>query len=356
MKNREKKMFPLLLVMILVLLSLSESKTGKICQNPSGKNVDWYIVLLFPETATKERGLYYGYFDNTSTELAYYKYEDSSFPGIKVVQGFEDGKTNYFFWNDDQSTDDDSKSASSGKAHSKGGLIFNDTEGLLFSHSLPRFPRRKDDNTILDSLPLNGGVYGQHFICISMDKTNILKVVESLNIINPPMMINVEQDLTQTPPNPMVEKLIKNRQDSKLPVSQISEITSIGGQKFQIFSKGRNNPSLPYDLEIPEYYKDGLYVETWTKPDMLPSICKGENKILNVLNLNFGVYNYDKNQEHSKWAVATKKNICCFGDLNRTESQKKRGGNIICFENKKLATIMRAAIVASETCQLKFLS
>jgi hypothetical protein len=160
MKYRAKKMFSLISVLILVLCSLCQSKPGKICQNPSGKNVDWYVVFLFPETATQERELYYGYFDATSTEMAYYKYADSSFPGIKVVQGFEDGKTNYFFWNDDQSTDDDSKSASSGKAHSKGGLIFNETEGLLFSHSLPRFPRRKDESTIMDSLPLNGGVYG----------------------------------------------------------------------------------------------------------------------------------------------------------------------------------------------------
>ena len=341
---------------LLTLIYSSNSKTIKTCESPSGKSVDWYVIFLFPETATKEKTLAYGYFDNSMTEMTYHNYDDKTFPGIKVVHDFEDGKTNYFFWNDDQSTDTDSKSASSGKAHSKGGLIFDKNNGIIFSHSLPRFPRRKEDDSILPSLPTNGGVYGQHFICISTDTPNTLKVIESLNIINPPLMIFSEKDLVNNPPNPLVDKLIKNRQDSKLPDSKITEIFSSAGQKFQIFSKGRNNVNLPYDEEIPNFYNDGLYVETWTKPEMLPSICEGTKKVINVSTLKFGNYVYDKNQEHSKWGVGIKKDICCFGDLNRTESQKKRGGNIICFENKNLSKIMRSAITEKDSCYLKFLS
>ncbi len=355
MKLQFEKLIFSILAFVILFSALTQAKKEKTCVSPLGKTVDWYVIFLFPETATKDRGLAYGYFDETLSEMSYYKYEDKSFPGIKILSEYEDGKTNYFFWNDNQSTDDTSKSAASGKAHSKGGLIFNDSKGILFSHSLPRFPRRKDDDSILHSLPLNGGVFGQTFICISMNKENALKVVDTLNIINAPIMFNVESDLVSKPPSPQVEKLIKNRQDSKLPDSLISEIASSAGQKFHIFSKGRNNDNLPYDSEIPSFYKDGFFVETWTKPQLLPSICKGDYKVINVANLNFGDYIYDRNQEHSKWALGIKKNVCCFGDLNRTESQKKRGGNVICFENTKLANIMRKAITNKDSCDLKFL-
>lgn len=351
-----KKIIFSICILLMILCNLSQIKSIKTCESPTGKTVDWYVVFLFPETATKEKTLAYGYFDNTMNEMSYHKYEDKSFPGIKILHDYEDGKTNYFFWNDDQSTDVDSKSASSGKAHSKGGLIFDKNHGLLFSHSLPRFPRRKEDDSILPSLPTNGGVYGQHFLCISIDAPNSLKVIETLNIINPPLMIFTDKDLVHSPPNPLVEKLIKNRQDSKLPDSKITEINSKAGSKFQIFSKGRNNPNLPYDEEIPNFYKDGLYVETWTKPEMLPSIMEGSKKVINVSSLKFGNYIYDKNQEHSKWAVGIKKDTCCFGDLNRTESQKKRGGNVICFDNTNLARIMRSAIIEKDSLNLKFLS
>ena len=54
------------------------------------------------------------------------------------------------------------------------------------------------------------------------------------------------------------------------------------------------------------------------------------------------------NQEHSKWAITHSKNIVCFADLNHCESQKERGGNIVCFENSKLHDIMKKAIIATD--------
>ena len=326
------------------------------CVNPEGKEVDWFVAFLYPSTSNKKANLSYGYFDNTTTSLKYYEYSDATFPGIKVIMTFEQENSNYFIWNDDATTDGGEKASTSGKAHSKGGLIFDKTSGVLFSHSLPRFPRRTEDNKVLASFPTNAGIYGQTFICISMNKENSLKVVETLNIIVPPLLLNVESDMLQSPGNADVLKLIKNRLDSKLPLTKITEIQSKGGASFQIFSKSKNEESLPYDEQIPKFYKDGLYVETWTKPKQEASECSGEYMIINVSELNFGEFSYDKNQEHSKWAVGIKKDVCCFGDLNRCASQRKRGGNVICFINKKLADIMRGAIKTVESCpKLNFL-
>jgi hypothetical protein len=340
---------------ILSLAYISIFTTAKkVCVNPEGKEVDWFVVFLFPETSNKNVKLSYGYYDDSLTNMKYVEYSDKTFPGIKAIMQFEQANTDYFIWNDDATTEEGEKSSSSnGKAHSKGGLIFDKTSGILFSHSLPRFPLRTDKNKVIASFPDNAGIYGQTFICINMNYDNAIKVAETLNLINPPLLVNIEDDVLQKPGNPEILKLIKNRQDSKLPNTKITEIKSLKGDAFTIFSKSRNEETLPYDVQIPAYYKDGLFVETWTKPVQIPSICKGENLVINVNELQFGDFAYNKNQEHSKWAVGIKKDVCCFGDLNRCDSQRKRGGNVICFINKKLAGIMRGAIKTVESCPKK---
>ena len=65
---------------------------------------------------------------------------------------------------------------------------------------------------------------------------------------------------------------------------------------------------------------------------------------MNFLEVKYDSYEYEVNKEHSKWGITHKKNIVCFADLNHTESQKERGGHIVCFENEKLHNIMKEAI------------
>ena len=327
------------------------SVNQKTCLTPEKKEVDWFVIFLFPINSNESKVLSYGYFDENSKSIEYYEYDSETFPGISLLEGYDDDETNYFFWNDDTTVENGEKSSSSsGKAHSKGGLIFNTEGGFLLSHSLPRFPRRAERNKIIDDFPSNAGVFGQTFICISLDKENSLKIVETLNIINPQMVMSVNEDRTQTPGNAEVLKLIKNRQDGKLPDFKISEVISRKGKAFQVFSKGRDQPNLPYDSYIPNHYKDSIFVQTWTKPDMEESICKETYKVINVQEVKFGEFAFDKNQEHSKWAVGAKKDLCCFGDLNRTSSQKKRGGNTICFLQLNLAKTMRTAITLRDSC------
>lgn len=342
-----------MLFLFLFTFTLGKNTNPRSCKNPQGKEVDWFVIFLFPETSSKNP-LSYGYFDNMSQEMTYMLYDKLTFPGIRVIEEYEGKGTNYFFWNDDTTVDGgDKTSASMGRAHSKGGLIFDKDSGLLISHSLPRFPRRNEKNEIEFSFPSNAGIYGQTFICITVDKENAIKIVDTLNIINPSLVENVGSDMTQNPGNESVLKLIKNRYDSKSPLSKITEVTSKGGSNFEVFSKNKKEHQLPYDKAIPQHFNDGMYVETWTRPEMIPSICNETHQVLNVNNLNFNGFIYENTNEHSKWGVGIKNDFCCFGDLNRTESQKKRGGNVICLHNAKLADIMRKAITSSDTCSMK---
>ena len=127
--------------------------------------------------------------DNTLNSLQYYLYEESTFPPTMitsyVTSNSNSADFNYFFWNDDLTVKDgESKSAPSSRAHAKGSLVYDKSNGAFLLHSLPRFPTRTSTNEILTELPSNAGSYGQHFLCITVSKTTSEKIAELLNYIN----------------------------------------------------------------------------------------------------------------------------------------------------------------------------
>lgn len=345
----------------LLLLSLTLIISKPIdfaCKDPNNNIVDWYLIMLLPSTAHPEKKLVYLYYDE-KTGSKQYDFDSKTFPPIRDTHTVDNlnpkDKVNYFFWNDDTSTEDKSSAASKTKAHSKGGLVYNKNTGYFLMHSLPRFPRRTADNKFVDELPDNAGIYAQHFLCISTNLDNNLKIVDTLNIINPQLIIkNGEED--NVTEEDSVSKLIKNKSDPKLEPFKITEITSNGKKKFTFFSRSKNEEKLQFDHHIPKFYEDDFYVETWSKPKLLDPICDGLYKVMNVKSLKFGDIAYTNTQEHAKWSVSAKKEIVCFGDLNRTDQVTVRGGSVVCIKDKKLAKIMRNAITDSDECKVdKFL-
>ena len=154
-----------LILLGLSFISMTSSKSGdKTCLDVNGKEVDWFVIFLYPTTSSPSDTLSYGYYDVNSKDIEFYEYDDKTFPGIPLMMSYkEDKSSNYFFWNDDASTETEEKSGGSGKAHSKGGLIFNKNSGFLLSHSLPRFPRRNDKNEIEPEFPSNAGMVVSRF-------------------------------------------------------------------------------------------------------------------------------------------------------------------------------------------------
>ena len=344
----------LTLFIIISYLFLIKCATDKVCRNPSGTEVDWYVIFFMPQTASSDNKIHYGYFDNTQKSLNYYLYEESTFPPTRITSYVTSNPQatdfNYFFWNDDLTTKDgSSKSASSERAHAKGSLVYDKNNGVFLLHSLPRFPTRTSDNEILTELPSNGGVYGQHFLCITVSKTTAEKIAELLNYINISNNASVKKDNVNSSANKWITALINNKYDSSYPKELQTTIKSKNGVDFNFISKSYLNHITPYDTTVRSIYSDDFYVRTWTKPSLAPAICE-EYSLFNVENVQFGEYGYAKGKEHSKWAISVFKYINCFGDLNHCESQANRGGNIVCFENEKLHNIMKGAVNGIDSC------
>jgi len=305
-----------------------------------------------PQSASSDNQIHYAYFDNTLSSLQYYLYAESTFPPTMITSYVTSKSSsvdfNYFFWNDDLTEKDgSSKSASSERAHAKGSLVYDKNNGAFLLHSLPRFPTRTSTNEILTELPSNAGSYGQHFLCITTSKTTAEKIAELLNYINVSNNASVKQDNVNSSANKWITALINNKYDTTYPKELLTSIKSKGGVDFTFISKSYTNKITPYDTTVRSIYKDDFYVRTWIRPSLAPAICE-EYSLFNVENVQFGEYGYAKGKEHSKWAISVFKYINCFGDLNHCESQANRGGNIVCFENQKLHSIMKSAIVSTD--------
>ena len=335
------------------LIIFSNCALNKVCRNTKGTEVDWYVIFFMPRSASSDNEIYYAYIDNSLTDLEYYKYEESTFPPTMITSYVTSATTsdfNYFFWNDDLTTKDGgSKSASSDRAHAKGSLVYDKDNGAFLLHSLPRFPTRTEANQILTELPSNAGYYAQHFFCATVSKVTAEKIAELLNYINVSVNASVKKDNVNSVANKWITALISNKYDTSYPIELQTTIKSKGGVDFTIISKSYLKKIIPYDTTLRSLYSDDFYVRTWVKPSLSPAICE-DYSLFNVLNVQFGKYQLDKNDEHSKWAISVFKYINCFSDLNHVSSQAKRGGNILCFQNEILHNIMKNAVKNIDSC------
>ena len=337
------------LIFLFLFLSIYSS-TKKVCLNPAGEEVDWYAIFFMPSSISTMGEIDYGYFDPSLTSLQYYKYEVNTFPPSHITRFVLNNETdyNYFFWNDDKTVKDgSSSSASSTKAHAKGSLVYDSISGAFLLHSLPRFPTRTVDNVILEELPSNGGSYGQTFLCISINKETAEIIAKLLNCVNVSINKSVDSDKVNSTPNYWVTKLIGNRLDTSCEIEHTVKIQSLSGVEFTFYGKNYKNKIIPYDTTMREAYNDHFYVRTWSRPSLAPAQYDVYD-LVNVIKVKYDSYEYDVNKEHSKWGITHKKNIVCFSDLNHTESQKERGGHIVCFENQILHNIMKNAIISTD--------
>ena len=333
-----------------IFLLSSFCSIRKVCLNPAGQEVDWYAIFFMPSSISNDGEIYYGYYDPDLSSLEYHKYNESSFPPTHITRYALSDETdfNYFFWNDDKTVKNGSSSqAASSKAHAKGSLVYNSVSGAFLLHSLPRFPTRTTENIVLEELPSNAGLYGQTFFCISVSKETAETIAEMINCVNVCINKAVDSDRVNATPNKWVQKLISNSMDKSCEIEHTNIIKSLSGVEFTFYGKNNKNKIIPYDTTMREAYQDHFYVRTWSRPSLAPAQYDTYN-LVNVMEVKYDSYGYQVTKEHSKWGITYKKNIVCFADLNHTESQKERGGHIVCFENEKLHNIMKEAIISTD--------
>lgn len=207
--------------------------------------------------------------------------------------------------------------------HSKGILVWNESEIGWLIHSVPKWPYE-----LLNTIPNSECEYGQSFawIILSIDKLPI--ILSQIEL----MQVHVYHD-----PQNIFKKLRYSSHSSETLI-HLLELSD------GIYHIGKN-PKWDNDI-----FENGLankfpnstwQTETWSRPGQKPT-----DHICRIQKVKWGDHIYCDTQDHSKWGISDDDtSIVCVGDINAMLSQFKRGGGFILFKDKKLWDMFKSIIL-----------
>jgi deoxyribonuclease-2 len=161
-------------VAALILLLLSAADAQK-CVDETGQEVDWWVLYKLPRESAKKSdpqilkdGLGYVVFSSRTAKRGWQLSERSigdpeSPPGRTLSPLYSSKDLLHIFYNDEHP----SGNTSFTDGHTKGVVAFS-AKGLGFwlVHSVPKYP---PDPKTSYGYPHTGQVYGQSFLCVSLD-------------------------------------------------------------------------------------------------------------------------------------------------------------------------------------------
>jgi len=244
----------------------------------------------------------------------------------------------YAMYNDQ--TDEGKTSAA--RAHAKGVVFFDGTQGFWLIHSLPKYPDRRSTGY----KGLSDDTYGQSFICVTLPASALQTIGEQLQVTWPLYYdAEVTDDLEKDFPAFAAAALDDARVHDH---SKVATLKTVGGKSFTHYAKSTDCACELYEDVVAPGLDSGLLVETWMNgrlDNKIETSCKGKDfdySVQDIMNLTQadGTF-WKETQDHSKWAVTdgeSSTKAACVGDINRQYSQSKRGGGTLCLEESGIAT------------------
>jgi len=211
------------------------------------------------------------------------------------------------------------------KGHCKGIILWNSERLGWLIHSVPKYPNiiRLNSENKIDEIDNNQLIYGQSFIYIEMNIQNLDNILKQIYL----MESNIYYTTINNIFNDMHQKIDNNA--IRCTINQMKITDNI----YHISKNSKWNFDL-YDNYLVDFCKSNILCQTWMKP--------GLNSTNNTKNIKTIRWNKDityiTSQDHSKYAISmNKKNPWIFvGDINRMESQYKRGGGGLVIRDEKI--------------------
>lgn len=330
------------LFVLLLVCTISSSVHAIDCLDGSNKPVAWWTKLKLPSSLGIAKHLYYDSSDDQSASTSFraedLKIDDEGsalYNTLNQINSYQRADLQILAFNDQFPN---GKTYSS-KAHAKGVIVFEPEKnaGFYIMHSTPKFPAI-DDFTVSPKLPQSGWVYGQNYLCITIDNDGLSNILSSLSVSQP----NVYYDNAKLAP-------LTIKQDSIAHTFKIR----LNGQPITHISKSPKYEEYLYPSIISPHFNVHLAVESWSHPKE-PSQCSSALRSVNVDSINFNnTIKWTIGQDHSKWAVSYEggRKVVCASDMNRAASQKKRGGGALCFDgNSHLHDALTNLIGSYDQC------
>jgi deoxyribonuclease-2 len=227
--------------------------------------------------------------------------------------------TNWLVYNDDTSELDIKGTT---KGHCKGILAWNNEHISWLIHSVPNFPRIFKGDTISVIEP-GEHIYGQSF-CYTQytyTKSRLDNILQQLVLMEPHIYNKqMEDELPKSTKSTEIKELYFS--------DNICHIAKSPVHFVDIYSE-----------YLCKKDKSIWTVETWKRGS---KIKKCSTNMLDVETLTYEQTIFKDSQDHSKWAACEE--YCFIGDLNRMESQSKRGGGGILIRDKKMARAFQGLV------------
>ena len=329
------------------------------CLDESGKPVDWSIAYKLPHKIPNpvQEGFGYLYMDANTGGFITSKFsaaDKSSSMGATLQQVYGNAKQQagslaYVFYNDENP---DGKEFFD-YGHSKGALAFNTEGGFWLVHSVPKYPNRVEDGY---GYPHSGAYYGQMFFCVNFNSSAFDTIGNQLRFNGPHIHdANLPDSMAEKFPN--MKSLIHEDFILDEPFNKSAKLVSSAGKDLIHFAKNKNFGADLYAAFVAPSLKTNLLAETWQHGSSPtgPS-CKTQYTVENIIRLdvksNADDYAFDNYADHSKYVLEKSGDIpyVCIGDINRMETQFKRGGGTLCTKDKQIWTVFKSVVKEIYSC------
>ncbi|RWS21726.1 Deoxyribonuclease-2-like protein, partial [Leptotrombidium deliense] len=339
------------------------------CKDENGNDVDWFIFYKLPKINQKEEsyfadGLKYAYISGPAIKGTSVKKEwklskkqigdqDSILAHTLLPVYNNIDKYSSIMYNDDAP----GVGGNINYAHAKGVLAMDYESGFFLTHSIPRFPLALDQSRY--EYPSSATINGQIGLCVSFKtKEQADHILTHLSVLRPNLYYWNEAKVLSN--NSLYQNLVDKKKVLKSAIE--TEIISYKGAIFTAFSKGKKYEVDLYSDVIAKAFRADVSVETWRRGagNKLSSNCNSEEKVVNIDAIEMKLKEGKKTitvqwlytQDHAKWAVSEseKSPFVCISDINRMESQFKRGGGSLCIHDTDVWNEFRGLITSIEHC------
>ena len=327
-----------MLARCLTLLScFLASASYPVCKNQDGSAVSSWFIVKAPK----------------GTDSVYYDASQSGFVAAKadlnstttgplattMKQLWSESTTDYILFNDEPP---ESTNYNFSVGHTKGVWAWNVAQdaAIILQHSTPKFPLGPDQSSTYKGLGGNAWMYGQHFACFSLTVAELAALAPAAQLTVPDIY-----DSRIRPSSPAALQALATGQTRTDPLCSLTSSSS-----FHYYAKSSQWNNELYAACIAETEGESLLVESWIRGSAEGPSC-GTTDVLDVQSLAYpGLPAFTEYNDHSKWAVAQTGSLVCASDINRMTTQYQRGGSAFCFNDTVLASALREAITATDSC------
>ncbi|CAH8510849.1 unnamed protein product [Schistosoma turkestanicum] len=255
--------------------------------------------------------------------------------------------------------------------HMKGAFAFDDTDtGFWIIHSIPKLSFTNTSYVY----PKTGYTYGQHFLCVNLEKKYIDSLITQFALARP-LFQSAYISSSVKSKFPDLAKLLQNQNVSTEIESNVIEMQTAGNSfRLNHFSKSVNFGKDLYADFVAPTLKTSLDTETWQHDGSIPSACHRQYSVKNIESIYIETTETTilNAQDHAKWAVTVSSSSSsssnqrtehtnnnnnnnnnhwiCLGDINRQPHQFKRGGGTMCIQDQKLWQSFYDSIQRVEEC------